>query len=110
MIDELEGNIIKEGYFFGIKQYGYHVANELKTQSLPKMIALKSKSYLPSEWYTYKDSSLFASVERNAITFDEIESISNGETINKYIPNRFYKSFKDLSITIKSTKIFNKNG
>lgn len=82
-------NIIDEAYFLGIKQYGY--------------------SYIENNdmdhYNQYIYNSVFAGITRNTITFDEIESIFNGDTIIKYIPTRFYKSFKDLSITIKSTKI-----
>jgi hypothetical protein len=34
-----------------------------------------------------------------------VKSIYNGKTITKNIPNRFYKSFKSLTITIKDTQI-----
>lgn len=81
MKDELDGNVIKEAYFLGIKQYGYY--------------------YLDSN-NNRIDKSVFAGVPRNSITFNEIKSIFNGNKINKKIPLRFYKSFKDLSIKIKS--------
>jgi hypothetical protein len=96
MKDELDGNIIKEAYFFGIKQYGY---------TCSELITSPSNYYLQEDWFTYIESSLFAGVKINSIYFDESYSFFNGETIIKYIPTRFYNSFKDLSITIKSTKI-----
>ena len=81
MKDELKGLVIKEGYFLGIKQYGY--------------------------WYLDKNNdriekSTFAGVTRNSLTWNEISELSNGKTISKTVDKRFFKSFEDLSITIKS--------
>jgi hypothetical protein len=100
MKDELKGEIIANAYFLGIKQYGY---------TCKELITSPYNSYLPDEWYSYIDSSVFAGVKRNSLTFHEIESIFKGETIIREIPTRFFKSFKDLSISIKSTKISIKN-
>lgn len=84
MKDELEGNIIEEAYFFGIKQYGYYYFNK-KNEKVEK--------------------SVFAGIKRDSLTFKEIELIFNSVVLTKEIPIRFYKSFKDLNITIKSCKI-----
>nr|YP_004376378.1 hyp16 [Moniliophthora roreri]ADO51599.1 hyp16 [Moniliophthora roreri] len=84
MKDELEGNIIEEAYFFGIKQYGYYYFNK-KNEKVEK--------------------SVFAGIKRDSLTFKEIELIFNNVVLTKEIPIRFYKSFKDLNITIKSCKI-----
>ena len=84
MKDELKGNIIKEAYFLGIKQYGYHYYDK-NNNNITK--------------------SVFAGIPRDSLNFDEIKDIFNNKTIEKFIPIRFYKSFKDLNITIKSTKI-----
>jgi hypothetical protein len=80
MKDELQGKVIKEAYFLGIKQYGYY----------------------------YKDNneiiekSVFAGVTRNSLTFNEIKQIHNNKTIIKTITNRFYKSLTTLNISIKN--------
>ena len=81
MKDELNGCIINEAYFLGIKQYGYH--------------------YIDNEGNrVYK--STFAGVPKNTISFEEIKDIHMGKSITKFVNSRFYKSFKDLSITIKN--------
>jgi hypothetical protein len=81
---ELSGFIIKEGYFVGIKKYGY--------QFLDKKNNLVTKS-------------TFAGIEKNSLTFDEIIKLSKGEKLIKEIPLRFYKSFQTLSISIDSTHV-----
>jgi hypothetical protein len=85
MKDELEGNIIKEAYFLDIKKYGYWYQDPITKQPI--------------------EISVFAGVTRNSLSFNEIKDIFNGKTIVKNIPIRFYKTFKDLSIAIKSTKV-----
>lgn len=84
MKDELEGDIIKEGYFLGIKRYGFYY----KDKSGNKI-----------------EKSVFAGIKRNSLTFNEIKSIFNGSILIKEIPSRFYKSFNNLNITIKSAKV-----
>ena len=51
------------------------------------------------------EKSVFAGIKRDSLTFKEIESIFNNVVLTKEIPIRFYKSFKDLNIIIKSCKI-----
>lgn len=85
MKDELEGNIIKEAYFLDIKKYGYWYQDPITKQPV--------------------EISVFAGVTRNSLSFNEIRDIFNGKIITKDIPIRFYKTFKDLSIAIKSTKV-----
>ena len=81
MKDELNGIIIKKAYFLGIKQYGYYYLNNNNN---------------------IVEKSVFAGVPRDTLTFNEVKFIFEGGKINKKIPLRFYKSFKDLSIKIKS--------
>ena len=88
MKDELKGQVIKEAYFLGPKKYGY---------------------YLIDSEGNRKEYSIFSGVSRNSLTFYEVKSIFLGKTITKIISNRFYKSFNNLSITIKDTKISIKN-
>ena len=40
------------------------------------------------------DSSVFAGITRNSISFDDIKAIFNGQIIEKTINNRFLKSSK----------------
>jgi hypothetical protein len=84
MKDELKGNVIEEAYFMDIKKYGY--------------------------WYLDANgnkisSSVFSGVERDTLSFEEVRDIFKGKTIVRNISTRFYKSFKDLTISIDSTHI-----
>jgi hypothetical protein len=83
MKDELDGKTIQEGYFLGIKQYGY--------------------KYLNNEQVIEK--STFAGVPKDSLSFNEVINLFNGESITKIIPIRFFKSLINLSINIKPTKI-----
>jgi hypothetical protein len=80
MKDELNGAFIKKAYFLGIKKYGYIDSNNVT-------------------------HSVFSGVERNSLTWNEIESIANGNIIHKTVSNRFYKDFKSLSIAINISKL-----
>jgi len=62
MKDELNGSIIKEAYFLGIKQYGYYY-HDKDDNKITK--------------------SVFAGVSRDSLTFDEIKDIYNNKTIEK---------------------------
>jgi hypothetical protein len=88
MKDELKGQVINEGYFLGPKQYGYFIIDDLGVR---------------------KDFSVFSGVPRNSLSFEEVKSLFEGNHITKNISSRFYKSFKDLNITIKDTSITIKN-
>ena len=84
MKDELNGLFIQEGYFLGLKKYGY--------------------------WYLDKDNnrieqSVFAGITRNSLTFNEIIELYEGSTIHRDIDSRFYKSFTNLDISIKPANI-----
>ena len=84
MKDELGGLVIKEAYFLGIKQYGF--------------------------WYYDKEGnriekSVWAGVKRNSLSFKDIVSLFNGESITRTISNRFYKSITDLSVIIKDSHV-----
>jgi hypothetical protein len=74
--DELNGSIIEEGYFFGIKQYGFY----FKDSNGNKI-----------------ERSVFAGVERNSIPFKEIIDLFKGKTITKTKENVFFKSMKNLN-------------
>ena len=80
MKDELNGGIIKKAYFLGIKKYGF-----VDDSNIVK--------------------SVFSGVERNSLTFNEIESIAKGNIILKTISNRFYKDFKSLNISISTSSL-----
>jgi hypothetical protein len=87
--DELKGKVIAEAYFIGPKKYGYYIIDE--------NTGIK------------KEFSVFSGVPRNTLPFEDIKDIFLGQTITKYIPNKFFKSFIDLNITIKDTKLTIKN-
>ena len=80
----LDGLIIREAYFIDIKKYGYWYLDKLNNKI---------------------ERSIISGVPRNSTTFNEIRDIFNGIDLIKTIPNRFFKSFKDLNINIHSTKI-----
>jgi len=83
MKDELKGFFIQEGLFLGLKKYGYwFIDNNNKVEA-----------------------SVFAGVTRNSLSFNELMELYQGLTIHKSIDNRFYKSFSDLNISIKSANI-----
>jgi DNA polymerase type B, organellar and viral len=84
MKNELNGLIIKEAYFLGVKKYGY--------QYLDKNNNLITKS-------------VFAGIQRDSLTFDDIIQLSRGSTLTRDIPLRFYKSLKKLSISINNTHV-----
>jgi hypothetical protein len=84
MKDELNGLTIKEGYFLGIKKYGYW--------------------YLDNNNNKIENSTI-AGIDRNTISFDKIQDLFCGITITKFIPIRFFKSLNNLTISIKSTHI-----
>lgn len=77
--DELDGKLISQGLFLGIKQYGYIIDDT--------------------------DKSVFAGVPRNTIKFSELKAIASGETLNKKVNNKFIKSMKDLKMKILSSNL-----
>ena len=62
--DEMNGSLIQEAYFLGIKQYGYWFYDE-NNQRIER--------------------SVFAGVIRDSITFKEIKDLSKGKIISKVI-------------------------
>jgi len=81
MKDELDGLFIEEGYFLDIKKYGYYYFDYNKNKI---------------------ECSIISGIPRNTIPFNDIIKLSNGETLFRDLNNRFFKSFKDLNINIKS--------
>ena len=81
--DELNGSVIEEATFLGIKQYGY--------------------------WYLEKgvriEKSVFAGAPRNSISYEDIQSMLTGKIFNINLKPRFNKSLTDLSIKIKPASI-----
>lgn len=80
MKDELGGGVIKEAYFFGIKKYGY----------------LDDKD---------KTKTIFSGIPRNSISWNEIIDLSKGISINKTIPDQFFKYLNKLQINIKHKNV-----
>jgi len=74
--DELSGGVIKKAYFLGIKKYGYLDDNN-------------------------NTHSVFSGVERNSLSWLEIEQIANGFTITKTTKPKFFKNLSNLNIQIK---------
>jgi hypothetical protein len=83
MKDELEGCVIKEGYFLGIKQYGYRIVDK--------------------SWNS-KEFSVFAGVKRNTLSFKDIIDLHSGKEVVVTNESRFYKSLTTLSISILPSK------
>jgi len=84
MKDELNGLIIKEAIFLDVKKYGYWYFNKNNIK---------------------EEKSVIAGVPRDTVNFEEIKQIFKGEVIIKTIPTKFYKSFKNLNISIKSANV-----
>jgi hypothetical protein len=84
MKDELNGKVIQEGLFLGLKKYGYWYLDENNNKI---------------------EKSVFAGVKRDSLIFSEIIDLYEGFKIHKTVDNRFYKSFTDLNISIKSANI-----
>ena len=82
--DELNNKVIQEAYFFGIKQYGYWFLDDFNNKI---------------------EQSVFAGVTRNSISFEDVKRIFNGGVFIHKGVLRFFKSFKDLNITIKHVDI-----
>ena len=80
MKDELKGNVISKAYFLGIKQYGFKYVDKNSNQTITK--------------------SVFAGIKRDSLTFNDIEQLACGNTLSRNVDVRFYKSFKDLNITV----------
>lgn len=80
MKDELKGAWIKEGYFFGVKKYGYLDSNN-------------------------KVHSIFSGVERDTLTWNDIIDINNGKSIIKNNKPRFFKNFNNLNINIHNNDL-----
>jgi len=86
MKDELDGKLVKEAYFLGIKQYGYSfIENRCASETVNK--------------------SVFAGVTRNSLSLMEIKQLHLGGKINKTISSKFFKSFTNLSIKIKDINL-----
>ena len=82
--DELNGLIIKEAIFLGIKQYGFKYLDENGNEIT---------------------KSVFAGVKRNSLVFEDFESMLNGGEIKINTGNRFIRSMTKLSIQIKPSTI-----
>lgn len=84
MKDELNGLLIKEAYFLGIKKYGYWYLDENGNRI---------------------EKSTIAGIPRDSVSFDEIKDLVKGKTITRDINNSFYHDFTKLDINIKSHKV-----
>jgi hypothetical protein len=87
MKQELNGELVKEAYFLGIKQYGYSFMGV--EDGVKKLIK----------------SSVFAGVKRDSLTLNQIKHLYKGGEIDITIPTKFIKSLKNLSIKIKDIDI-----
>jgi hypothetical protein len=83
MKDELNGKVIKEAYFLGLKQYGYTYLLDGNTV----------------------EKSVFAGVKRDSLTFLEIKDLQEGGEISKTISSKFFRSFTNLSVKIKDINL-----
>nr|YP_010160567.1 DNA polymerase [Gymnopilus junonius]QRH17753.1 DNA polymerase [Gymnopilus junonius] len=84
MKDELDGLLIKEAIFLGLKQYGYYYYDKNNKKI---------------------EKSVLSGVDRDSLKFSEIDELSTGSVITKSAPFRFFKSLKNLTIRIKSVDI-----
>jgi hypothetical protein len=87
MKHELKGELIKEAYFLGLKQYGYSYFKDI------------------DDGRKLQECSVFAGVKKDSLTLKQIKNLHLGGNIKIEIPSKFFKSFKNLSIKIKDIKI-----
>ena len=78
--DELDGLIIDNAIFLGIKQYGFQY-----TDKSGKVIT----------------KSVFAGVKRDSLSYDQLVSLFNGGSIKILHKNRFIRSLSNFNIKIK---------
>ena len=83
MKDELNGLLIKEAYFLGVKKYGYWYLDEFGNRI---------------------EKSTIAGIPKNSVSFDEIKSLVAGKSLTRDINNSFFHDFSKLDINIKSHK------
>lgn len=74
MKDEMDGVVINQGLFMGIKKYGYQYKD------------INGKVV---------DKSVISGVERDSISFNELENIFNGKTITIKTKDVFHKSLTE---------------
>jgi hypothetical protein len=85
MKDELNGSIIEKAYFLGIKNYDYLIKDKLNNKDVVH--------------------SVFSGIERDSLTWDEIEHIAKGGIITKNVESRFYIKFYNLEISSKNSQV-----
>ena len=81
MKDELDGDVIHQAYFLGIKRY---------------LLDLGEGSATKSVW---------AGVPKNKLSLDDFKALSSGSKLVREYDNTFFKSMQDMTITIKSRSI-----
>ena len=84
MKDELDGALIDRAHFLGIKRYAYQYKGATKTT--------------------------FSGLQKNDLSWSDVESLVSGETVSRSYPNCFFKSMQDMSITIKPRNVSVKCG
>jgi len=87
MKQELKGELIKEAYFLGLKQYGYSYFKDT------------------DEGRKLQECSVFAGIKRDSLNLNEIKELHLGGNIKIIIPSKFFKSFKNLNIKIKNINL-----
>ena len=79
MKDELDGDLINQAYFLGIKRYLLDLGSTTK--------------------------SVWAGVPKNTLSLDDFKSLLSGSKLVREYDNTFFKSMMDMTITIKSRSI-----
>ena len=82
--DELDGLLIEEATFLGIKQYGYKYSD-------------KSGKAI--------EKSVFAGVKRDTLSYDKFEFLLDGGELQVVNNDRFYRSFDNLGVSIKKSTV-----
>ena len=76
----MDGGVINEAYFFGIKQYAFKDNND-------------------------NVKSVFSGISRNEVSWEDVLKLTKNEVIIKQVPDQFFKSLNKLEISIKSKNI-----
>jgi hypothetical protein len=85
-----------------------YAATQLRSYAATQLrsyAATQLRSYAATQGGGIVNKSVFAGVKRDSLTLDQIKELHEGGKINKTIPSKFFKSFKNLSIKIKDINL-----
>src|ERR1700686_1765599 len=93
---------------YAATQLRSYAATQLRSYAATQLrsyAATQLRSYAATQGGGIVNKSVFAGVKRDSLTLDQIKELHEGGKINKTIPSKFFKSFKNLSIKIKDINL-----